>query len=121
MTPEHALFQSQMNKALDKLELQKQKVDMLRLCNKITNERKNYAENLIVFDFILKEAAGLARVGELEESAKSFAEGKRAIDKIIKYVIESDASKSLYYVARRRYDSALRQVDFILENRGVAA
>ena len=117
MTTEYALFQSQMNKALDKLESQKQKIDMLRLCN----ERKNYAENVVVSDFILKEAVGLARVGKLEESAKSLAEGKRVIDGIILYVINSGSSNSLYYIARRRYDSVFRHIDFILENRGVAA
>lgn len=74
-----------------------------------------------MLDFIFKEALGLARLGDKRKAALSLAEGSRVLDGIAAYIMKTDSSSSLYHVARRRYDATLCQVEFILENREVAA
>lgn len=106
-------FAESMRTKLMELDKESKRLDSLVANGSIAISRAEYEKQVLIFDFAVEEATGLAGFGEIDRVAKSFADAKRALDGMAMYAL-TEGKREDYLVYRNKYNGEVRVAELRL-------
>ena len=102
-------FENEMRLALDKMGRQVSTIRSLVAESKLNPDKAKYAESVIGLDFCLREARGLVALGNLNNAAYSFAQGRVFLDNIAAYAFQI-GQREIFDISSRRYQTHMNAI-----------